>query len=412
MNNSFRSFRFLPRAAQIFLLSEFCFGFASGVISLNLNFHLHARYLDNYLIGTLGMVGSIVSALGSLFSGFLSDRIGNHRIIVGGSFIQGAGFFITAFSPNLPGMFLGQALQSMGSACVRTCEFPYVTALAETEEQKQSVYFLLIYCFSISNIAGTLIGGFLPNWCAWIHIPGSAGNPYMLPVLIGGFAYGIMGVFRLRLVQDKPSTVKERGQRTGWLDVLVGGDGRVAWYMAFQLFYHIGSALGGAQMNLVMKSRFGLTDQLIGSLMSISSVLTVLTLTMLPSLMARFSCKGIAYVMIGTMVISYGLNAVPYAPVFLLMMMVRAFFTQFYGMVFEQPMLVSVRETVRGAYSGMRLGFSALGEAVGAWTAGYFLSYLSYPLLMGLTSVMFVIVFFVYRRCRIYLFSVPVREEA
>lgn len=218
MNNSFRSFRRLPRTAQIFLLSEFFFGFASGVISLNLNFHLNARSLDNYMIGMLGMVGSIASAACSLTAGFLSDRMGNHSIVVGGSFIQGLGFFITAFSPNLSGLFLGQILQSMGSACVRTCEFPYITALAETPEQKQNVYFLLIYSFSISNIAGTLTGGFLPKWFQWLSLPGSAGNPYMVPVLLGGLSYGIMGAFRFRLVHDKPKGNTVRRDKGGWLE--------------------------------------------------------------------------------------------------------------------------------------------------------------------------------------------------
>lgn len=407
MNNSLRSFRRLPHTAQIFLLSEFFFGFASGVISLNLNFHLNARSLDNYMIGTLGMVGSVASAACSLTAGFLSDRMGNHSIVVGGSFIQGLGFFITAFSPNLPGLFLGQALQSMGSACVRTCEFPYVTALAETPEQKQSVYFLLIYSFSISNIAGTLIGGFLPKWFQWLSLPGSAGNPYMVPVLLGGLSYGIMGVFRFRLVHDKPEGNPVHRDKSSWLETLTGGDGRVIWYMVFQVFYHIGNALGSAQMNLVIKSRFGMSDQVIGSLMSISSVLTVATLTMLPMLMGRFSGAAIAHVMIGTMVLSYGLNAVPSAPVFILMMMIRAFFVQFYGMVFEQPMLVSIRETSRGAYSGMRLCFSALGEAVGTWLAGYFLSFLTYPLLMALTSSVFAAVFFIYQKCRRFLYNIP-----
>lgn len=403
MNSSFHSFRRLPRAAQVFLLSEFFFGFASGVISLNLNFHLNARSLDNYMIGTLGMVGSAASAACSLTAGFLSDRMGNHSIVVGGSFIQGLGFFITAFSPNLPGLFLGQILQSMGSACVRTCEFPYVTALAETAEQKQNVYFLLIYSYSISNIAGTLIGGFLPKWFQRLPLPGSSGNPYMLPVLLGGLSYGIMGVFRLRLIHDKPDKRPVQRDKSRWLETLAGGDGRVIWYMAFQVFYHIGNALGGAQLNLVIKNRFGLSDQAIGTLMSVSSVLTVATLTMLPMLMGRFSNTAIARVMIITIACSYGVNAIPSAPVFILMMMVRAFFVQFYGMVFEQPMLVSVRETGRGAYSGMRLCFSALGEAVGTWTAGYFLSYLTYPLLMTVTVCVFAIVFFIYQKCRRFL---------
>ena len=195
--------------------------------------------------------------------------------------------------------------------------------------------------------------------------------------------------------------------KSGWLETLTGGDGRVIWYMVFQVFYHIGNALGSAQMNLVIKNRFGMSDQVIGSLMSISSVLTVATLTMLPMLMGRFSTVSIAYVMIGTMICSYGLNAVPSAPVFILMMMIRAFFVQFYGMVFEQPMLISVQKTGRGAYSGMRLCFSALGEAIGTWLAGYFLSYLTYPLLMALTSIVFVAVFFIYQKCRRFLYNIP-----
>ncbi len=407
MNIDFRSFRLLPRAARIFLLSELFFGFASGVISLNLNFHLNARSLDNYMIGTLGMVGSVASAACSLAAGFLFDRAGSRFIIVGGSFIQGIGFLITAFSPNLPGLFLGQILQSMGGACVRTCEFPCVTALAETAEQKQSVYYLLIYSYSISNIAGTLIGGFLPKWLWWLPLPGSAGNSYMAPVLLGGLFYGMMGVFRFRLVYNQGRRSSIQGDKTGWLETLTGGDGRVTWYMAFQVFYHIGNALGGAQLNLVMKNRFGLSDQVIGSLMSVSSVLTVVTLTLLPVLIGYVSHTTIAHVMIGTMVLSYGLNAVPSPSVFILMMMLRAFFVQFYGMVFEQPMLASVGEAVRGTYSGMRLCFSALGEAVGTWAAGYFLSYLTYPLLMTLTSGIFVIVFFVYQKCCRFLYQIP-----
>ena len=229
----------------------------------------------------------------------------------------------------------------------------------------------------------------------------------MVPVLLGGLSYGIMGAFRFRLVHDKPKGNPVCRDKGGWLETLTGGDGRVIWYMVFQVFYHIGNALGGAQMNLVMKNRFGMSDQVIGFLMSISSILTVATLTTLPMLMERFSSVSIAHVMIGTMICSYGLNAVPLAPVYILMMMIRAFFVQFYGMVFEQPMLVSVRETGRGAYSGMRLCFSALGEAVGTWLAGYFLSYLTYPLLMTLTSSVFVVVFFIYQKCRRFFYHIP-----
>lgn len=398
-NNSFYSFAKLPKSARIFLLSEFFFGFASGVIALNLNFYLHSRAFTNYTIGLLAMIGSVSMAVFSLLSGAFSDKAGKHTILVGGSLIQGVGFFITAFSPGIGGLVLGQVLQSGGSACVRTCEFPYVTALVDNDQDKQNVYFLLIYSFSISNIAGTLAGGFLPQLFT------SMENPYMIPVLIGGISYGTMGVARIGLVRDQGTRNGSAAAEHRKLS-LMSGDGRIGWYLIFQVLYQLGNSLGGAQLNLVYKERFSIPNQLIGTLFSTASIITVVTLTLLPALLRVCSRDKAAIVMLLIVAACFGLSAVRSAPLFIAMVFLRSCFVQFYGVVIEQPMLVSIDEKSRGLYSGMRLCAGSLGEAAGAWTAGYFLSFLTYPLLMGTTVFVFALLLLVYIfKCRKYMYA-------
>ena len=394
------SFHTLPKTARLFLWSELFFGFASGVISLNLNFYLQSRLLTNYQIGLLAMTGSVAMAASSFITGVLSDRMGKYPLLIAGSLVQGCGFFVTGFAPGMPFLFLGQVMQSAGSACVRTCEFPYLISRVEGGEDQQRVYYLLIYSYSISNIVGTVSGGFFPGLFQ------SFQNPYLWTILIGGASHIIMGILRIRLVRDP---VPDRKQRNGHRSAPhFWEDSRILWYMAFLFLYQMGNALGGAQLNLVYRDRFGLSDAVVGFLFSAASILTVASLSLLPVFLRRITTDHATVIMISTLIVSFLFCSFRSLLLFVFMVLLRSCFVQFYGVVVEQPMLVSIQEEKRGVYSGLRLCATSFGEAVGGWMAGYCLSYLPYPILMILAASDLTLLLAVYfGRCRKLMYPIP-----
>ena len=370
MKISLSSFLHFSKNAKVFLLTEICFGFATGLLSVHLNFYLRSAGLEPYAIGHVSMAGAIATALFALVASRFSNRRGYYPVCMLGGLMQGFGLFAVAASDSMVFIISGQVLYAVGLTCIHAVEFPYVTAMTEPEH-KSSAYFYLILVFSISSILGNVSGGWVLNMNA------AAVNPYRLSILASGGGFVLLTLLRLKLPNIAPA---KKVKAAGFWKLLTKPNTR--WFFLYHFGFAMTISLLSSMLNLIYKEVFGFADVLVGQLFSGASLLTFLALLILPGIVKRRSADHVAILSLAALVLIFALSIAAPPPLFAALALMRAALSQVFPVVIESRMLAAIPPENQGTYAGLRILSNSIGQGIGANITGYLLSFVDYRWLM------------------------------
>lgn len=389
MKISLSSFRHFTKNAKVFLLTEICFGFATGLLSVHLNFYLRTAGLAPYSIGHVSMAGAIATALSALLASRFSNRRGYYPVCMLGGLMQGLGLFSLASTNTIYLIILGQVMYSVGLTCIHAVEFPYVTAMTDGEH-KSSAYFYLILVFSISSILGNISG----SWV--LHLNRDAVNPYRLSILFAGGGFVLLTLLRLKLPNIAPA---RQAKAAGFWKLLTHINTR--WFFLYHFGFAMTISLLSSMLNLIYKEVFGFADTLVGQLFSAASLLTFLALLILPGIIKRRSADQVALLSLTALVFIFALSIVAPPPLFAALALMRSALSQVFPVVIESRMLAAIPPENQGTYAGLRILSNSIGQGIGANITGYLLSFMDYRWLMLCGTVCAAGIFLLYAfRCR------------
>lgn len=278
------------RPARLFLLTTIIDGVILSAWWLFFNFYILESGYDRDFLGLANSMPAIAGLLLGIPVGRLSDRIGRRPAILLG--IGGASLMmlvqITTRQPTI--IIIAAFLTGAFNMLFIVSQAPLMVKL--TDSQNRTLLFSLNYGFStISGAVGNLFAGQLPATIGMVlGVDATSATAYQV-VLIGAVSLGTVAMIPMWLMhepdvrQAAPETVSRGAGRSSGLmlttvrmatpNVLIG----------------FGAAILIPYMNVFFKEQFAISDKLLGTMFSFSSLLIGVGSLVGPRLAARLRGK-------------------------------------------------------------------------------------------------------------------------
>jgi MFS family permease len=175
------------RDVKLFLLYNLLANVGWGVFALIFNLYLRQLGLREDDMGAFSAAQTLAMAAGAGTMGFVLDRFGIWRSIVGGVSLFLLASLGLAFAEIPPLILVLSALSGIGLAYLFTGTMPFIIAWTR-RDQRQYVSTIAFSVVSFSTTLGSLLGGFLPA-----AIPGDDLGAYRW-TLVAGTAIAAFGL--------------------------------------------------------------------------------------------------------------------------------------------------------------------------------------------------------------------------
>ena len=311
-----RSFTGFERDARIFLLTSFVAGAAISLYWIDFYLYLNALGISNEVIGLVGTVGNLSSALITFPASALSDRIGRRAILGGGillMLVAALGFVATSSGIVLA---LLAAVFAAGQQMYFVIQSPFMAEHSRPEHRSE-LFSAQFAISNVTNVIGAIGGGALATVIAVAMgmDPNGAGTyrviiAFMAVLLVGGLAtLALLADDRpRRQLLPAPRALGEPAafpvtRRPVWsaarLGIVVVDRGRFARLLVPGFLISLGAGQVIPYLNLFVRTKFDLDLAQLNTVFAITSLGTVIAILLQPALARRLGKVGSVVIMQG-----------------------------------------------------------------------------------------------------------------
>jgi len=270
--------------ARRFLLGEFLAWVGMGIFQVLFNLYLVQGHFQEAFVGRAISLNALGVALLALPAGWMADRWGRRRIIVGGALVDGLAQFTRASSLHPGAILAGSFVSGAGQAMLAIAAAPFIAEHSGSRERTHlfSAFFAAVL---FAGVIGNILGGWIPPLL--LRLPPGARpdllGAYRTSLLIGA-AFVLAGTLPLALLKghvEKPTP--HLGRR------LARADFRLMAPIALNsILIGLGAGLVIPFMNLYFARRFACSSAQIGSFFSAAQVVTAVASLVGPAIARRF----------------------------------------------------------------------------------------------------------------------------
>jgi len=296
--NQFRTFRAYNRSIKLFLTVPILFGMYFALKGLFFNFYILSQGFDK---GYLGVANGMTAAATLIFAfplGVLTDRIGRKRAVFAGMVILAISYLAFLLAADRTAILVTLFISGIGETLYWVASTPLLTRLT-TQQNRVAVFSLQSALFTFTGVFGSFIGGQMPLWFNSLFSiePGSILS--YRGILIAGFGMLLLSLIPVGLIprgegeaQPPLAAAAQRGKGNIWKDLQVILQKKIIWQLFIpNLATGMGAALMVPYLNLFLVEKFSITDQLLGTLFSISALLTGVGTLISPWLARRLDSR-------------------------------------------------------------------------------------------------------------------------
>jgi MFS family permease len=284
------TFRSFNRAARLFLLATVIDGVIFSFWSLFFNFFILAKGFDKVFLGEVNSIPSIAGLLFAIPIGLLSDRMGRRKAMLAGLVLSCLGMGLQVLSSH-PALLIGMAfIGGLGSNLFMLSQAPFMMKTS-TPANRTLLFSLNFGLQALSGAVGNLFAGQLPAFFSQVlHVSPESATAYqailLSSVVLGGLA--LIPIFMIHEPADLPAVVERPASRP-LRQVLL--QPLVIKLILPQLLIGLGASILIPYINIFLQERFNLSSQVIGTVFSLSAVLTGLGSVLGPRLARSLGSK-------------------------------------------------------------------------------------------------------------------------
>jgi len=298
IGNQFSIIRAYNRSIKLFLTVPILFGMYFALKGLFFNFYILGLGFDK---GYLGVANGMTAGATLVFAfplGVLTDRIGRKRAVFAGMVILAISYLAFLMVSGRTAILVTLFISGIGETLYWVASTPLLTRLT-TQQNRVAVFSLQSALFTFTGVFGSFIGGQMPLWFNSLFAiePGSILS--YRGILIAGFGMLVLSLIPVAMIprsagemQQPRANNVQAGQTNLWKDLQIILRKKIIWQLFIpNLAIGMGAALMVPYLNLFLVEKFSITDQLLGTLFSISALLTGVGTLVSPWLARRLGSR-------------------------------------------------------------------------------------------------------------------------
>jgi MFS family permease len=283
--------RTFNRSARLFLLATILDGIVFSAWGLFFNFYILERGFPRDFLGLVNAMPSISALLFGIPIGMLSDRLGRKRsMLIGvGMSIVCMGLEVTVLNPNL--ILLMAFLGGMANMLYFLSHAPFMMKVS-TPENRTLLFSLSFGLVTLSGSVGSLFAGQLPAlFGGLLEAPARSAVAYQA-VLLFSVSLSLLTLVPLSLIRE-PKTAQSEAEMARPKPSIRGVVLRPETLKLAlpNLLIGLGAAILIPYMNVFLFDKFALPDSQLGTLFSLSALLTGVGSVLAPRLSAGLGGK-------------------------------------------------------------------------------------------------------------------------
>lgn len=362
------------RNTKLFLISSLLYGLSFSVWELFFNLYILSLGFSNDMLGLIRSSTPIAALVLGLPLGLLSDRIGRRTSMLIGLSIGLLGMFFQIRLPHPILIFTFGLVQGIGLMLYRVSQPPFIMGISK--KQNQALIFSLNFgLLTIANTIGNLVAGQVPGLLERfleINIGTAASYQWVITAGILFAGTSLIPMFLIRETRSKPDEIQPRLPLKNIIRKL-SAQKIVRQLAIINVLTGFGAAILIPYLNVFLKGKFNVADDLLGIIFSLSSLLVFTGSMISPRLVRLTKSRVIPTVSTqGTsLIFLFVLGFSPVLWISVVSLWLRTALMQMsmplldnYAMLVSQPDEQGAIASVRG------IGWQA-GQAVGLFASGF-----------------------------------------
>ena len=296
--------------ARLYLLYSFASGLSLGILRLLFNFYVLSLGHDRAFLGLLVALPPIVITLAAIPSGLLGHRIGYRKTLIGGGVLMIGSLVGISFSAAAAGLVVFAACRGLSRTLLQVSSAPFMAENSEPTERTH-LFSVQFATRMLASFFGLSLAGFLPSFFAGILAVG-AEDPmaYRVSLWVGA---ALLVVALLPLLRMRPVETPVESQPRPTLREMFRPPGPLIRLFLPQVIIGFGAGALVPFLNVFLRTRFDLSDGVVGVLFAAQSVVMALA-TLVGPIVAERMRRIRAVVVVQVLSIPF-LVLLGYAPV-------------------------------------------------------------------------------------------------
>jgi len=269
--------RDLNRETKLFLLSTLLYGFSFSAWGLFFNLYILSLGFSSDMLGLIRSATPLAALLLGLPLGLLSDRIGRRNSMLIGLCVGFIGMFfeIRLLNPFL--IFMFGFMQGAGLMLYQVSQSPFMMSVSKQENQA----FIFSFNFGLLTFAatiGNLLSGQAPNLLErWFGLAQGSADSYQW-VITAGILFAASSLIPIFLIPNKLAQTDRNINRLPVRSLIrkFTTTPIVGQLALINLITGFGAAILIPYLNVFLKNKFSISDNVLGIIFSMSSMLVFL----------------------------------------------------------------------------------------------------------------------------------------
>ena len=366
--------RKLTRNTKLFLLSTLLYGLSFSVWELFFNLYILSLGLNNDVLGLIRSATPLAALVFGLPLGLFSDRVGRRTSMLIGLSVGFIGMFLQVRLPNPILIFAFGLVQGVGFMLYRVSQPPFIMAVSKRENQAL-IFSLNFGLLTIATTIGNLVAGQVPDLLERsLGITQGTAASYQW-VITAGILLAVTSLIPIFLLKESKAEGDTGHARMPLQTIIRKLTARpiVRRLAIINLIQGFGAALLIPYLNVFLRGKFNIADNLLGVVFSLSSLFVFSGAVISPWLVRKTRSRIIPTVITqGTSLIflmTLGFSPIQWVAVISLLF--RSVLMQMSSPLLDNFAMLLSQPEEQGAIASVRAIGWQTGQAIGIFISGF-----------------------------------------
>jgi len=382
------------RDTKLFLLATLLYGFSFSVWELFFNLYILSLGFNNDILGLIRSATPTAALVLGLPLGLLSDRIGRKTSMLIGLAVGFFGMFMQVHLVNPLLIFIFGLVQGAGIMLFTVSRSPFIMAASKIENQA-TIFSLSFGLLTLASMIGNLVAGQAPALVEnWIGYPRGSAASYQW-VISAGIIFASTALIPTFLIKEHKEKIDGRETSVSIRKLLRKLVNRpvVRQLALINLITGFGAAILIPYLNVFLRSKFDISDNLLGLIFSLAALM-VFTGSMITPWLVRITHSRIIPTVAtqGTSILFlFTLGFSPYLWLAAVSLLLRNVLMQMSSPLIENFAMLVSEPQEQGVISSIRgMGWQT-GQAVGIFVSGLVQTRFGFSPLFITTGILYIL---------------------